>query len=188
MRAESVARVGQCEDCLLVNHTTLEAEHLVGIRVLLESFRCGRAHDLDVGAVAHQGLNAIIRDAAAAGVQGGEQQRPGERRLGGAAACGCGSVPIELRIGAELSHGPGHASRVVHLGSIQKGGNGGKAEGPDAAHDLVVDDPTALGHENKVDRVAGVALDQRKAVDDGHVDLCGIVGAARNDDGVLAHF
>ena len=82
-------------------HITLKAEDLVGVRVLLECLGLGRAHDLNIGAVAHEGRDLVVRDASG--------------------------------IGTELSHSPGHAGSVVHLGLVQEGGHRREAEGADAA-------------------------------------------------------
>jgi len=90
-------------------------------------------------------------------------------------------------IGTELSHGPRHTCGVDHLWRVEEVTHWREAKGPNAAHHFVLDNPTALGHENEVDCVRGIALDQREAVHDGHVDLGLVVCAARDDDGVLAH-
>jgi hypothetical protein len=91
----------------------------------------------------------------------------------------------DSRIGTELSHSPRHSLSIVHLRCIEEHVHWREAKGLDAAHRLVFDDPTALGHEDEVDFVLGVTLDEREAVDDGHVNFGGVVRATGNDDSIL---
>jgi len=154
MQPEYLAPLSLCDDCELAVDA-LEAQDLVCVRVLLECFGGGGAHDFYIGAIAHEFDNIVVSDASG--------------------------------ISTELSDGPRHTSWVVHLRSIKEVGHGGEAEGPNAAHDLVINDPTALGHEDEVDLVIRVTLDQREAVHDPHVDLGGIGRATRDDNGVLSH-